>query len=106
VGALSVVDETFDEQVLGSDLPVLVDFWAAWCGPCRMMAPMVEEIARTYADTLRVAKVNIDEAAGVAARYEVMSVPTFVVFVDGKPAKQISGARPKSGLLRELADYL
>ncbi|WP_405607143.1 thioredoxin [Streptomyces sp. NBC_00076] len=103
MGALPISDDTFDEQVLGSDKPVLVDFWAEWCGPCRMMAPMVEEIARTYADRLRVVKVNIDEAAGVAARYDVMAVPTFAVFVDGKLAKQISGARPKSGLLRELA---
>jgi thioredoxin 1 len=106
MGALPISDDTFDEQVLGSDKPVLVDFWAEWCGPCRMMAPMVEEIARTYADRLRVVKVNIDEAAGVSARYDVMSVPTFAVFVDGKLAKQITGARPKSGLLRELAHYI
>jgi thioredoxin 1 len=103
---LAVADATFDEQVLSCQTPVLVDFWASWCGPCRMMAPMVDEIAHAHADKLRVVKINIDDAADIAERYRIMSVPTFAVFVDGKLAKQIVGARAKSALLRELADYL
>jgi thioredoxin 1 len=104
--AIAVAEATFDEQVLRSEVPVLVDFWADWCGPCRMMAPMVDEIARSHAATLRVVKVNIDEAEEVAARYGIMSVPTFAVFVKGQLTQQITGARAKSALLRELADYV
>jgi thioredoxin 1 len=106
MAAVVAADETFDEQVLKAATPVLVDFWAEWCGPCRMMAPMVEEIAATHGEKLRVVKVNIDEAPGTAERYDIMSVPTFAVFVDGKLAKQIPGAKAKSALLRELAEYL
>jgi len=106
VGAIPVAAATFDEHVLGAATPVLVDFWAEWCGPCRMMAPMVDEIAQTHAASLRVVKVNIDDASEIADRYSIMSVPTFAVFVDGRLTKQISGARAKSALLRELAEYL
>ena len=106
MGAIPVAAATFDEQVLGAATPVLVDFWAEWCGPCRMMAPMVDEIAQTHAASLRVVKVNIDDASEIADRYSIMSVPTFAVFVDGRLTKQISGARAKSALLRELAEYL
>jgi thioredoxin 1 len=103
---LSAGDTTFDESVLQAELPVLVDFWASWCGPCRMMAPMIDEIAETHADKMRVVKVNIDEAAAVAERYDIMSVPTFAVFVGGELVKQIAGAKAKPALLRELAPYL
>jgi len=106
VAAIAVADATFDEQVLQSDIPVLVDFWAQWCGPCRMMAPMVDEIAGTHAANLRVVKVDIDAASDVADRYQIMSVPTFAVFVGGELVKRIAGAKAKSALLRELADYL
>ena len=106
MAAIAVADSTFDEQVLAADTPVLVDFWAQWCGPCRMMAPMVDEIAGTHAAKLRVVKVDIDEAAEVAERYEIMSVPTFALFVGGELVKRISGAKAKPALLRELADYL
>jgi thioredoxin 1 len=106
VAALAVADATFDEHVLRAETPVLVDFWADWCGPCRMMAPMVDEIAGTHAAKLRVVKVNIDDAADVAERYEIMSVPTFAVFVGGQLVKRIAGAKAKSALLRELADYV
>jgi thioredoxin 1 len=99
-------DATFDESVLQADLPVLVDFWAEWCGPCRMMAPMIDEIAETHAAKLRVVKVNIDEAGEVATRYDIMSVPTFAVFVGGELVKQIPGAKAKPALLREIAPYL
>jgi len=104
--AIAVADATFDEQVLQSETPVLVDFWAEWCGPCRMMAPMVEEIAGSHAATLRVVKVDIDAATEIAERYQIMSVPTFAVFVGGELVKRIQGAKAKSALLRELAEYV
>lgn len=106
VAAIAVHDATFDEQVLQADTPVLVDFWAQWCGPCRMMAPMVDEIAVTHAADLRVVKVDIDDAVEVTDRYQIMSVPTFAVFVGGELVKRIAGAKAKSALLRELSDYL
>lgn len=106
MAAIAVADATFDEQVLQSETPVLVDFWAQWCGPCRMMAPMVDEIAGTHAAKLRVVKVDIDAAAEVAELYQIMSVPTFAVFVGGELVKRIPGAKAKSALLRELADYV
>jgi thioredoxin 1 len=106
VAATAVADSTFDHEVLDSATPVLVDFWAQWCGPCRMMAPMVDEIATTHSATLRVVKVDIDEAAEVTERYSIASVPTFAVFVGGELVKRMSGPKAKSALLRELADYL
>jgi thioredoxin 1 len=106
MAAIPVAAATFDDEVLNAETPVLVDFWATWCGPCRMMAPMIDEIATTHADKLRVVKVDIDAAGDVADRYHVMSVPTFAVFVGGQVVKTISGARAKPALLRELADYL
>jgi thioredoxin 1 len=106
MAATAVADATFDHEVLASSTPVLVDFWAQWCGPCRMMAPMIDEIASAHADTLRVVKVDIDEAVAVTERYDIASVPTFAVFVDGELVKRMSGAKAKSALLRELADYL
>ena len=106
MAAIAVADATFTEQVLEADTPVLVDFWAQWCGPCRMMAPMVDDIARTHADKLRVVKVDIDAAAEVAERYQIMSVPTFAVFVGGELVKRIAGAKAKPALLRELVEYV
>jgi thioredoxin 1 len=97
---------TFDEVVGASDLPVVVDFWAEWCGPCKMIAPILDEIATEQAGKLRVAKLNVDEAPDLARRFEVMSIPTLIVFKDGQPAKRLVGAKGKSQLLEDFAEFL
>ena len=101
-----VTDATFTEDVLTSDKPVLVDFWAEWCGPCRMVGPVLEEIAVEHADKITVVKLNVDENPRAARDYQVMSIPMMSVFQGGKMVKSIVGARPKSVILKELADYL
>ena len=100
-----VTDQTFKADVLASDKPVLVDFWAEWCGPCKMVAPVLEEIAAQH-DEIQVVKLNIDENPRIAQEYGIMSIPTMSVFQDGKVVKSIVGAKPKSALLRDLADYI
>ena len=102
----TVTDATFASDVLGSDKPVLVDFWAEWCGPCKMIAPVLEEIAKEHGDKLRIVKLNIDENPETAREYGIMSIPTMSVFVGGKVDKNIVGAKPKASLLRELSDYI
>ena len=97
-----VTDNNFQAEVLESDKPVLVDFWAPWCGPCRVIAPSLEEIADEQADSLRIVKLNVDENQQTAARYGVMSIPTLIVFKNGEPAKTIVGALPKKRLQAEL----
>ncbi len=103
---VNLSETTFDEEVGSSSGPVLVDFWAEWCGPCKMIAPILEEIAAEQAGSVRVAKVNVDEAPDLARRFEVMSIPTLILFNDGVPAKRIVGAKGKPQLLEELAEYL
>lgn len=93
-----VNDTTFQSTVLESKLPVLVDFYADWCGPCKMMAPVVEELAAEYKDRAKVVKINVDESPETAEKYNIMSIPTFMVFVNGAPVKQQVGGMPKSAL--------
>ncbi len=105
-GITDLTEETFDEEVSSSELPVVVDFWAEWCGPCRMVAPVLEQIASENAGSLRVAKVDVDDAPGIARRFQIMSIPTLMVFQDGVPKKRLVGAKGKSQLLTELAEFL
>ena len=102
MAVLSVTDKDFEEQVLKSDLPVLVDFWAEWCGPCRMVSPIVDEIAGELQDKLKVVKVNVDEAQDLAGKYQVMSIPTLLLFKGGDPVEQIVGAMSKDQLLEKI----
>ncbi|GAA0034556.1 MULTISPECIES: thioredoxin [Brevibacterium] len=101
-----VTDATFEDTVLKSDKPVLVDFWAPWCGPCRMVSPIVDQIADENADKLTVVKVNTDDNLETASKYGITSIPALYVFKDGEVAKTIIGARPKPALEDELSDFI
>ena len=103
---VEVNDGNFDQMVLQSKTPVLVDFWAVWCGPCRMVAPIVEELAGEYEGKVTVVKLNVDENSKTASQYGVMSIPTLLVFKDGAPVSNIVGFRPKAELKRNLDDVL
>jgi thioredoxin 1 len=102
----TLTDANFDENVKASDVPVLVDFWAEWCGPCKMIAPVLEEIAQEHAGKVRIAKLNIDDNLDVTRRFEVMSIPTLILFKDGEPKARVIGAKPKGALLEEISAYL
>ena len=97
---------TFDEEISSASTPILVDFWAEWCGPCKLIAPILDEIASEQEGKLTVAKLNVDDAPDVARRFQVMSIPTMILFNHGEPAKRVVGAKPKAALIGELAEYL
>jgi len=103
---VNVIDETFSEEVYNSDKPVLVDFWAKWCRPCLMMAPVLEEFAEEYADKMKVAKLDVDENPVIASKYRIMSIPTMGVFVEGKMVDKVIGFMPKEHLVEKLLKYL
>ncbi len=106
MGALAVTEKTFEAEVLKSNLPVLVDFWAEWCGPCRMVAPILDEIAKELTNQLKVVKVNIDDDTELAAKYNVMSIPSIFLFKKGEVVEQIIGAMPKEQLLSKITPKL
>jgi thioredoxin 1 len=105
-GIVTVSDATFDETVGASSTPVIVDFWAEWCGPCKMIAPTLEEIATEQDGKLTVAKLNVDDNPDTARRFEVMSIPTLLVFKDGEPVKRLVGAKGKGQLLQDLSEFI
>jgi thioredoxin 1 len=104
--AVAVTDQTFDSEVLKSPVPVLVDFWAAWCGPCRAIAPSVDEIASEYNGKLKVAKIDVDANAEVPPRYGVLGIPTLLVFKNGEVVEKMVGAYPKATMLAKIKPHL
>jgi thioredoxin len=105
-GIVTLTSTSFDEVVGASDVPVVVDFWAEWCGPCKMISPILVEVAAEHAGKIVVAKLNVDENPDLAIRYNVMSIPTLLVFEDGEVGRRIVGAKPKHALLEELSEFL
>jgi thioredoxin 1 len=103
---LTLTEHTFDEEINGSEQPVLVDFWAEWCGPCKMIAPVLDEIAADHPGKLRIGKINIDENLELARRFDVMSIPTLILFKGGEAQLRIIGAKGKGQLLQELQAFL
>jgi thioredoxin 1 len=101
-----VTDNSFDEEILGSDIPVLVDFWAEWCGPCKMIAPILDEIAAERPNDIRIIKLNVDDNIRTAQRFEVMSIPTMILFKNGEVQARVVGAKSKAALLADLEPHL
>jgi thioredoxin 1 len=106
MSSIKVDDKNFDEVVLKSKMPVLVDFWAEWCAPCKPMGAIMEEISKEYGEKIRVVKIDIDKAGDIARRYMISSIPTFTVFINGHVATSVIGARSKAALLNDLKDFI
>ena len=105
-GPIDVTDNTWEDEVLNSDLPILEDFWAEWCGPCKMIAPAVHDLAEEYTGKLNVAKVDIDNSPEIATKYGIRSIPALIFFRDGKPVDQVIGALPKGALKKKIDSVL
>ncbi len=103
---ITITDNTFDEQIASSSTPVLVDFWAEWCGPCKMVAPILDEIATEQSSRVTIGKLNVDDNIRTAQRFEVMSIPTMILFKDGEAVMRIVGAKSKSALLADIEAHL
>ena len=103
--AITLTSATFDEVINSSETPILVDFWAEWCGPCKMLAPILDEVADEFADKLTIAKLNVDDNPAMAQQFNVMSIPTLLVFKNGEQVKQIVGAKGKAELLNDLSEF-
>lgn len=103
---VAVSDETFEQEVLNNSLPTLNDFWAVWCSPCKMIAPILNDLAQEYEGKLKITKLDVDENPSTAMAYGVMSIPTLILFKDGKPVERIIGYQPKDRLLKQLTPYL
>jgi thioredoxin 1 len=104
--AMEFTDSNFEQEVINSNEPVLIDFWAVWCGPCRMIAPIVEELASEYEGRVKVGKLDVDNNPGVAAKYGIRSIPTILIFKDGMPVEQIVGAVPKQEIVKVMSNHI
>ena len=106
MAASAVTDATFDEVIGSADEAVIVDFWAEWCGPCKMIAPILDQIAEEQQGKIKIAKLNVDDNPDIARRFDVMSIPTLILFSNGQPAKRMVGAKGKGQLLQDLAEFI